>query len=264
MRNDDKIKALRKNFWHEGYSIRNMILEKLCKAENFELVFDDFNIELWSWDFDIEKEKLDHIIQYLLKMKLILKRDDTNIIYSQKMIDRFWWLIDKRNRDIERLSKLKQQNKIVIADDNTQSKVNKSKVNKSKKNNTKIITQSDDCDLPEKQENFWKQEINDLIKELKNTAERIWISYDKQNERNFWKHIVSAKEFWEFCEKIWQARIEFAKNIMIASVKINFWKWACAWPMKIYQNYSEVYNLAKKKQNEPKKVAFIPWIWQNG
>lgn len=90
-------------------------------------------------------------------------------------------------------------------------------------------------------------EIDKLIEELKTQADILWIAYDKKQERNFWNHIVNAKEFGNFCEKIWQGRIEFAKNIMIASEKIWFWKGACSWPMSIYQNYSEVYNLTKTK-----------------
>lgn len=92
-------------------------------------------------------------------------------------------------------------------------------------------------------------DIDNLIKELKDTADNLKIAYDKNKDRNFAKFILTAKEYWNFCEKIWQDRIDFAKNIMLASVKIWFWKWICAWPMMIYQNYSEVYNKAVEKKN---------------
>ena len=100
-----------------------------------------------------------------------------------------------------------------------------------------------------------REDIDLLIQTLKTEADRLWIAYDKTQERNFGKHICTAKEYWSFCEKIWQDRIEFAKNIMIASAKINFWKGACSWPKTIYQNYSDVYNKFKGKQ--PTKIINI-------
>jgi len=91
-------------------------------------------------------------------------------------------------------------------------------------------------------------DIDILITELKNKADELWIAYDKTKDRMFAKHITQAKEFWEFCEKIELSPVDFAINIMIASDRIWFWKWTCSWPMKIYQNYSEVYNLIKTKK----------------
>lgn len=85
------------------------------------------------------------------------------------------------------------------------------------------------------------QDINNLIKELKELCEEVWVAYDKSHERNFAKHILTAKEFGNFSNNLGQSRIEFAKNILKASLKINFWK-ICSWPKLIYQNYAEVYN----------------------
>lgn len=99
--------------------------------------------------------------------------------------------------------------------------------------------------------------IDNLINELKSTADTLSIAYDKNKDRMFAKHILTAKDYWEFCEKIWQDRIEFAKNIMLASVKISFWKWICAWPMLIYQNYSEVYNKVLEKKNKIQENIII-------
>jgi hypothetical protein len=70
----------------------------------------------------------------------------------------------------------------------------------------------------------------------------LWVAYDKTKDRYFAKFILKAKEFGTFAEKIWQDRIEFALNVLKASMQIKFRKWICSWPMKIYQNYSEVYN----------------------
>ncbi len=107
---------------------------------------------------------------------------------------------------------------------------------------------------------FWNQDINYLIENLKKLSNELWIIYDKKNDRNFAKHILTSKDFWDFASNIWQNRIEFAKNILLASVKINYWKWPCSWPMKIYQNYWDVYNQTKllnKKEAEKQKKNTI-------
>lgn len=86
------------------------------------------------------------------------------------------------------------------------------------------------------------KEITDLINLIKDQCNGLWVAYDKSKDRYFAKFILTAKEFGDFSEKIWQTRIEFALNVLKASMQIKFRKWICSWPMKIYQNYSEVYN----------------------
>ena len=86
------------------------------------------------------------------------------------------------------------------------------------------------------------KEITDLINLIKDQCNNLGIAYDKSKDRYFAKFILTAKEFGDFSEKIWQTRIEFALNVLKASMQIKFRKWICSWPMKIYQNYSEVYN----------------------
>lgn len=101
--------------------------------------------------------------------------------------------------------------------------------------------------------------INNLISELKDLTKELWIAYENKNERNFAKHILTAKDFWEFAEWIWMSRVEFAKNILRASVVINYRKWPCSWPMSIYQNYSEVYNKTRQQQQN-RTVISIPTV----
>lgn len=101
-----------------------------------------------------------------------------------------------------------------------------------------------------KEKEYWSHEINELIEELKITCDEMGIAYDQNDERNFARHILTAKAFWIMSDKLWQTRKEFAKNILIASVKIWFWKWPCAWPKKIYQNFAEVFNDTIKQKNK--------------
>ena len=126
MRNDVKIKAVRRKYGHIGYSVWNMLLEIITDSENFKYEYNDLNIELLSGDFDIEPQLLKEIINYFIHLELVQTSEDN--IYIQKLIDRFDGLLRKRKRDRER----------DIADENPQSKVKESKVNKSKEKEIKV------------------------------------------------------------------------------------------------------------------------------
>ena len=99
-------------------------------------------------------------------------------------------------------------------------------------------------------------EINDLINQIKNVCDELWVAYNKDMERQFAKHILTAKEYWEFCEKIGQTRVEFALNVLRVSVAIKYFRWALSWPKSIYKNYAELYNQAKSKMQK----TFTPTI----
>ncbi len=103
------------------------------------------------------------------------------------------------------------------------------------------------------QRSIWKKEINDLIDQIKQECDLLGVAYDKQDDRNFARHILIAKEYWAFCEKIWQGRVEFAVNVLKASVGIGYWKWIASWPMKIYQNYADIYNETLKYKTKNSK-----------
>jgi hypothetical protein len=145
MRNDEKLKAVRRKFKHEGYSIWNMMLEKLSKAEGFTMPFNEMNIELWAGDFEIETTKLTEILEYFLKLGLLTHLDGE--IFSENMIKRFSGLMERRNRKREQFSTGKTELKEVSACQNPQSKVNESKVNKSKVNQSTIQAEKNMCDL---------------------------------------------------------------------------------------------------------------------
>ena len=101
-------------------------------------------------------------------------------------------------------------------------------------------------------------QINELIKEIKQTAQTLWIAYDKTKEREFAKHLLTAIEYGKFCENIWMDRQVVAIQIMRASVIKNYRRWPTAWPKSIYQNYAEVYNLAKTDKNNT--VDLTPYL----
>lgn len=127
MRNDPRIKALRRKFNLEGYAIYSMLLEFLTDSDYFEFKNDSLSLELVAGDFDIETDKLTAILQYCFQLDLFQLDAETNIISCKSLDNRLEPLLSKRKRDRNE----------VIADDNTQSRVKERKVNKSKEKEKK-------------------------------------------------------------------------------------------------------------------------------
>ena len=134
MRNDPKLKALRRKFGIQGYAIWNMMLEILTDSDFFEYEWTDLNIELLSGDFDVEPELLKEIIDYCIRLKLLQKEE--NLIFSEKMKQRFETLLSKRNRERNTYKEEKPTTKTpkerVSDNENPQSKVKESKGEESK------------------------------------------------------------------------------------------------------------------------------------
>lgn len=133
MRNDPKIRALRKKF-KQGYSVFNMLLEVLTGSDNFFIELSEIEIELLAGDFDEEAEILTQIIDYCVKVKLLLKEE--NRIYSCGLKKRLQPVIDKRNIAEQRFLEQKLKTTGVSVTETTQSKVKYSKVKESKDNNS--------------------------------------------------------------------------------------------------------------------------------
>lgn len=93
-----------------------------------------------------------------------------------------------------------------------------------------------------------------LIKELKDKANDLKITYIGTKERIFANHINTAKEFWEIALKYWLSRIDYAKAIMQLWKMINS-IYPYYGPMDIYRNHWRILNEyeRKKKMEEDKQ-----------
>lgn len=136
MRHDEKIKAVRRKFKHEGYSVWNMLLEKLCFSENFTTEYNDVSIELMAGDFDIDEVRLNEIIEYFLKLGLL--KNENGKIFSETMITRFEPLFRKRKHERSELSTSITQKYDIIEPVNTHSKVKETIAYKSTGNEIKV------------------------------------------------------------------------------------------------------------------------------
>lgn len=133
MRNDPKIRALRKRFAN-GYAIYCMLLEVLTSTDYFTLEIDEIQLEILAGDFDTDAENLHEIIKFCVKIKLLSLENYK--ISSCGLNKRLQGVLDKRNIAKERFKKQKPQNEDVSVTETTQSKVKYSKVKESKDNNS--------------------------------------------------------------------------------------------------------------------------------
>lgn len=134
MRDDRKIKALRSKYNILGYGVWCMLLEYLTGANNNEIKDEELEIELLAGDFGISVTEINNIINYCIKLGLLVK--ENGIIYSQSLKDRLAPVYEKRARS-KSIYQQKQSNNGVsdteteyneVSDtETTQSKVKKSK-----------------------------------------------------------------------------------------------------------------------------------------
>ena len=151
MRNDVKVKALRRRFSHKGYAVWCFMLEVLTDSDFFEVSFDEVSQELLAADFDIAPEELREIVEYCQKIGLLQSTQDGKV-FSEAHQRRFSGLLTKRERDRKRLARLAQEEKQaeteVIATekpvlnssrpDNSHSKVKENRVKENREKETKI------------------------------------------------------------------------------------------------------------------------------
>lgn len=136
MRNDPKVKALRKKFT-EGYAVYNMFLEYLTDCALFEVEMSELEFEILSGDFDVEVEILKDILDYCAKVGLLIKSE--NVFFSSGLKKRLQPVLDKRNNAKDKFLQIKlqeneqkvQKSGVSVAE-TTQSKVKERKVKESK------------------------------------------------------------------------------------------------------------------------------------
>ena len=71
-----------------------MFLEVLTDAEDFKIKFEEDEIELLAWDFNVEIARLESIVQYMIKLELLQCEDW--FIYNNHLIERLDPLLKKR------------------------------------------------------------------------------------------------------------------------------------------------------------------------
>lgn len=144
MRNDLKIRNVRRKFGHKGYSVYVMMLEHLSDCEYLQYKWDELSIELLVPDFDIDYEELVEIVNHCIKLELF--SIEMGYLVAPKMVERHLPFMGERksfNYNNSPIMKLKQDlsNKSeinqVMNPFNTQSKIKENKINESKEKESK-------------------------------------------------------------------------------------------------------------------------------
>lgn len=139
MRNDPKIKALRRKYSHIGYSVWNMLLELLTSKEYFEYEWNELNIELLAPDFDIDADELDEIVSYCIKIGLL--QITNGYLHCEKLTFRLEETLLLRRKGYDSNNSLRSvvnvNNNSIDVNINTQSKVKESKLKESKAKESK-------------------------------------------------------------------------------------------------------------------------------
>lgn len=99
MRNDVKVKALRRRFSHTGYAVWNYLLETLTDNDFFEMAWDEIAIELLAADYDVSVSDLTAIVDYCVKIGLLQR--DGNCLSSAVHKKRLAGVIEYREQQRE-------------------------------------------------------------------------------------------------------------------------------------------------------------------
>ncbi len=98
MRNDIKVKALRRRFGAEGYAVWNYLLEVLTDSEGFVIEFSALEKELLAADFDTTNERLAEIVDYCCTLGLLQRTEDKQGIFSRSHQARLQAVLDLKDK----------------------------------------------------------------------------------------------------------------------------------------------------------------------
>lgn len=162
MRNDIKIKAVRKKYGHVGYSVWIMLLEHLANCDYFEYEWNELNIELLTPDFDVESEQLCEMIDYFRKLDLIQLTN--GFIHCEHLTERLMEYLGK-NREgfhMENSKRVKENHSLPEGNsyklaENNDTKEKKTKLNQSEE------TKLNETKVKFSKENKTEQNFDDII-----------------------------------------------------------------------------------------------------
>lgn len=138
MRNDIKIRALRRKYGNTGYAVWCFMLETLTGSDNFITDYSPVSKELMAADFDIQVSELEAIISYCVQLNLLQMTDD-NKVFSRAHQRRFEDMLIRREkrREAGRLGGIKSGisrnnksiNEVMLDNDDEETKQNKAEEN---------------------------------------------------------------------------------------------------------------------------------------
>jgi hypothetical protein len=187
MRNDAKVKAIRRKFDLAGYAVYCMVIEFITDSDFFQFKNDAVNIEIIAGDFDCDPDLLTSVLQYCIQLDLF-QMTETGYVKCKTLENRMQALLSKRKRD--RFD--------IIADDNTQSKVKESKVkNSTEKQSAESAGDKNSFEEVTEQKTALNPVV-DLEKKLTVALDELYIDQEKLK----WKEIDFDFELTAFQNKV--------------------------------------------------------------
>lgn len=114
---------------------------------------------------------------------------------------------------------------------------------------------------------YGNQNINQIIAIMQAELEANGLFYQKEwADRNYAKHICTAKEFGAIAEKFGMNRAEFVVNIIRLSCESDFWRGKICNPRSLYKGYVKVLNEASARQfrkSQEKEYNFDLTNWND-
>ena len=99
-------------------------------------------------------------------------------------------------------------------------------------------------------ETYGNGDINALIAEMKKACASREIAYDKTDERNFARHILTAKDFTEFAGSLGITPAVYAIGIIKGASFSEYWASKICGPKSVYRNHAKVYNDIKAQKEK--------------
>ena len=244
MRNDVKIKALRRKFSHTGYAVWNYLLETLTDNDYFEITWDEINIELLAADYDVSVEEFTEIVEYCVKIGLLQLEND--VLRSDAHQNRFRELLDNRVKKSEAGKKgmakrWGQNDNIVIENDNSVIENDNSVITPLQKTITENNKGEESKGKESKVNNNTKKKISlSISKNLSFVSPKFespfkkWLEYKSQKKQSY-KSDLSIRACYEELLKLSNGDAVIAEKIVNKSIANN---WAGIFRLKEDSEFS--------------------------
>lgn len=252
---DPKMIKLRVKYKREWYWLFRATLEAM-RGES-DIMLSQCDIDAFAYRLQYDSIEYKKFLDFCVSIWLLCFDEKDKVYFSERLQEDAEYMRSKSKKAKQsanaRWKARSNANALQPQSDGNAIKESKRKEKKGKKSKKEILPDGNASGaeiLPVYVPEDITIQINDLIKEIKQTAQTLWIAYDKTKEREFAKHLLTAIEYGKFCENVWLDRKSCSIQIMRASVLKNYRRWPTAWPKSIYQHYAEVYNLAKTDKNK--------------
>ena len=101
LRNDIRVRAVRRKFGNEGYAVMNYLFELMTEKPEFKLEFSPIDRELLAADFEVDTEWLNDFVFYCEEVQLFNINIDENTLSSDFLKEVFRPLLELRARRAE-------------------------------------------------------------------------------------------------------------------------------------------------------------------